>query len=62
MNGDLLTDLDLHRLVAFHRRQGAMLTIATHERRVKIDLGVLEFDSRHRITSYLGRSPKIPIT
>ncbi len=52
MNGDLLTDLDFHALVAFHRRQKSLLTIATHTRTVKIDLGVLEFDRDHRVTHY----------
>jgi NDP-sugar pyrophosphorylase family protein len=52
MNGDLLTDLDFHALVAFHRRQKALLTIATHTRSVKIDLGVLEFDQNHQVTNY----------
>jgi NDP-sugar pyrophosphorylase family protein len=52
MNGDLLTDLNFHELVRFHRQHQAMLTIATHTRRVKVDLGVLEYDSDHRITSY----------
>lgn len=52
MNGDLLTDLDFHELVAFHHRQRATLTIATHKRDIKIDLGVLEFDGDHRITGY----------
>jgi NDP-sugar pyrophosphorylase family protein len=52
MNGDLLTDLDFHELVAFHCRQKATLTIATHKRTIKIDLGVLEFDGDHRITCY----------
>lgn len=52
MNGDLLTDLDLHALVAFHRDSGAALTIATHKRHIKIDLGVLDFDADGRITAY----------
>jgi NDP-mannose synthase len=52
MNGDLLTNLDFHALVRFHREQQALLTIATHTRAVKIDLGVLEFDETHRITGY----------
>jgi NDP-sugar pyrophosphorylase family protein len=52
MNGDLLTDLDFGVLVNFHRQQKAMLTIATHKRSVKIDLGVLDFDKEHRITAY----------
>ena len=58
MNGDLLTDLDFNELVAFHRKQKAALTIATHERQVKIDLGVLEFDHDHRITAYIEKPMK----
>jgi NDP-mannose synthase len=52
MNGDLLTDLDLDELVAFHRQQNATLTIATHQRTVKIDLGVLEFDNDCQVRGY----------
>lgn len=52
MNGDLLTDIDFNELVKCHQRQGAALTIATHKRRVKIDLGVLEFDNELCVTSY----------
>jgi NDP-sugar pyrophosphorylase family protein len=52
MNGDVFTDLDFDELVAFHKRSGAALTIAAHERQVKIDLGVLEFDPQYRITGY----------
>lgn len=52
MNGDLLTDLDFDGLVAFHRREGAALTIAAHARTLKIDLGVLEIGSDARLTGY----------
>ncbi len=52
MNGDLLTNLDFDALVKFHREQKAMLTVATHKRRVKVDLGVLEFDGNYQITRY----------
>jgi NDP-sugar pyrophosphorylase family protein len=55
MNGDLLTDLNLHDLVEFHRAQKAMLTIACHAREVQIDLGVLEFDGGHRIARYFEK-------
>lgn len=58
MNGDLLTDIDLNELVAFHRKQKAALTIATHERHVKIDLGVLEFDHNHQVTTYIEKPEK----
>lgn len=52
LNGDLLTDLDLGALVAFHREKGAALTIAAHTREVKIDLGVLDIDGERRVTGY----------
>jgi len=52
MNGDLLTDLDFDTLVSFHRRHGAILTIAAHRRHVKIDLGVLERGADYRVVGY----------
>jgi len=55
MNGDLLTDLDFDALIRFHREQDAVLTIATHRRDVKVDLGVLEFDAEQRITNYIEK-------
>ena len=55
MNGDLLTNLDFNHLVQFHREQRALLTIATHTRKVKIDLGVLEFDQNFQINAYLEK-------
>jgi NDP-sugar pyrophosphorylase family protein len=42
MNGDILTDLDYAGLVKHHQDSGAIRTIATHKRTVKIDFGVLE--------------------
>lgn len=55
MNGDLLTDLDVPALVRYHREQGAILTIATHERQTRIDLGVIQFDADHIVTGYLEK-------
>jgi NDP-sugar pyrophosphorylase family protein len=52
MNGDLLTDIDFHALLNFHRSQQAALTIAAHRRHVKVDLGVLEFGADSRIIDY----------
>ncbi|MCA1595629.1 MAG: NTP transferase domain-containing protein [Chloroflexi bacterium] len=52
MNGDLLTDIDLHALVDYHRAQNAMLTIATHKRAVKIDLGVLDIGDDGAVLQY----------
>ena len=42
MNGDVLTDLDYSDLLRTHVATGAPLTVATYDRSVKIDFGVLE--------------------
>ncbi len=55
MNGDLLTNLDLHSLVEFHREQNAILTIGVHSRDVKIDLGVLEFNGNFEVRNYIEK-------
>jgi NDP-sugar pyrophosphorylase family protein len=55
MNGDLLTDVDYNALVKFHKDEQAILTIAAHTRRVKIDLGVLQFDGDRRIQGYIEK-------
>jgi NDP-sugar pyrophosphorylase family protein len=51
MNGDILTTLDYRELADFHGRSGAALTVATHARRVDIDLGVIDAEG-DRIVSY----------
>ncbi|GAB3250457.1 nucleotidyltransferase family protein [Kineosporia babensis] len=45
MNGDILTDMNYAQLLTDHRAGGHPLTIATYQREVKIDFGVLEIDS-----------------
>jgi len=55
-NGDVLTTLDFNKLIAFHRAQSdAIATIATHQRTVHIDLGVIEADGDHTITEYIEK-------
>ncbi len=44
MNGDVLTDIDYADLLRQHRETGASLTVATYERQVRIDYGVLTTD------------------
>jgi NDP-sugar pyrophosphorylase family protein len=51
-NGDVLTTLDLGQLYAYHYASGAIATIATHQRQVKIDLGVIQVDNNQRVTAY----------
>jgi NDP-sugar pyrophosphorylase family protein len=55
MNGDLLTTLDYGQMMAFHKQRRPMATIATYERDVKIDLGVLKLDADGRLADYIEK-------
>jgi NDP-sugar pyrophosphorylase family protein len=52
MNGDVLTTLDYHELVKYHRAQGNVLTIATHKRSIKIDYGMMHLDVMSRVRGF----------
>ena len=54
-NGDVLTTLDFKELIQEHRRSGAVATIASHARKVKIDLGVIQFDGSNKIAGYIEK-------
>ena len=54
-NGDVLTDMDFAELIAYHREQGAIATIATHKRKVSINLGVVESDKDNVVIDYLEK-------
>jgi NDP-sugar pyrophosphorylase family protein len=51
VNGDVITDLDPADMLAFHRREQAALTIATHETQLATEIGVIEHDGG-RVTGY----------
>jgi NDP-sugar pyrophosphorylase family protein len=55
MNGDVLTTLDYRHLVEQHRRSGAIATIATYVRKVKIDFGVIEANADNMLTGYVEK-------
>jgi NDP-mannose synthase len=55
MNGDVLSTLPLGELIQFHKAQNAIATIATHHRRVKVDLGVIQWDGDARVTGYIEK-------
>ena len=54
-NGDVLTTLDLRDLLAFHRSQGGIATIAVHRRQVKIDLGVVQWNGNNTLSGYIEK-------
>ena len=48
LNGDVVTDLDFGAFYAEHVASGALATIATYEREVKIDFGLLGYEGEDR--------------
>jgi NDP-mannose synthase len=54
-NGDVLTTLDMKELIDFHCSSGGIATIASHNRKVKIDLGVIQSNQEGRIEDYIEK-------
>lgn len=55
MNGDLLTTLDYRAMWKYHKQNASMATLATFQRDVKIDLGVVETDDQHLVQRYVEK-------
>jgi NDP-sugar pyrophosphorylase family protein len=51
-NGDVLTTLNLRTLIEYHQKQGAVATIAMHQRQVRIDFGVIGCDNNNQVVGY----------
>ncbi|HVA06918.1 MAG TPA: NDP-sugar synthase [Acidimicrobiales bacterium] len=58
VNGDVLTDLDLTSLIAFHRERGAEGTIALHPVPDPSAFGVVPTDGTGRVTSFVEKPPR----
>jgi mannose-1-phosphate guanylyltransferase len=58
VNGDVLTDLDLSALIAFHRESGAEGTIALHPVPDPSAFGVVPTDEDGRVTSFVEKPPR----
>lgn len=54
MNGDILSDIDFKKFTAFHKKSKAIATIASFERNMPIDFGVIEADG-DRVTDYIEK-------
>jgi NDP-mannose synthase len=55
MNGDILTDLDVNALYEWHRQQGAVLTIATHNQPVRLDFGIVKTGADGSVVDYIEK-------
>lgn len=54
-NGDVLTTMNLTRLIDFHLKNRAIATVATHVHHMNIDLGVVQLNSSHEIIGYIEK-------
>jgi NDP-sugar pyrophosphorylase family protein len=62
MNGDVLTTLDFGDLLRHHRESGSIVTIATRERPIQIDYGVLHVrSSGDRVYKYIEKPQRTSI-
>ncbi|KPA18089.1 nucleoside-diphosphate-sugar pyrophosphorylase, partial [Candidatus Magnetomorum sp. HK-1] len=55
MNGDILTSLNYSDLYKYHCEKKGMLTIATHTKKIQIDLGVIEIDEKNFVMNYIEK-------
>ncbi len=55
MNGDILTTLNYRKLIQYHRRHKGMVTIAMSQKKVQLELGVMEFNRAQRLTRYIEK-------
>jgi len=52
MNSDILTTLDYTRLISFHKRKKGIATIASHERHLSTDFGIIRRNKQDIIVDY----------
>jgi NDP-sugar pyrophosphorylase family protein len=55
MNGDVLTNLNYREFFEFHNNNGALCTIATYHKPIKIDLGVLKVNDNNELYDYIEK-------
>jgi len=57
VNGDVLTDVDLHALAAAHASSGAMVTLALVPNREPLRYGGVRLDERRQVVGFVTRGP-----
>ena len=55
MNGDLLTDLSFKQLFWEHKNNDAIMTIATHPQKIKVDYGVIKSNPDHTAQAFVEK-------
>ena len=52
MNGDILTDIDFHELINYHRKEKSVATVALSRRTVDIDFGVVTLKNENQFSEW----------
>jgi NDP-sugar pyrophosphorylase family protein len=55
MNGDILCSLSINEMQKSHLASGALCTMAVHRREIPINLGVIDYDEKHRVKAYIEK-------
>ena len=55
INGDIITDIEIRRLLAFHEEKGGLATIALHRIEDPSRYGSVELDAEERITRFVEK-------
>ncbi len=61
INGDVLTNLNYKEMWDYHKNSNADATIGVYQKKVNIDLGVLEISQDNQITHYIEK-PQLTYT
>ena len=60
LNGDLIFDISIERMVAFHNAHGAKVTLLTHPNNHPYDSGLVVADEKQVVLAWLSREDKRP--
>lgn len=58
INGDLVFDVDFHRMIAFHRSKSALVTLFTHPNSHPYDSALLEADQNGAVLRWIPKEEK----
>lgn len=61
LNADIICDLDLRDVVAWHGARGALATMMLRPDRDAARYGIIEIDDQHRIRRFLGRPAVVDV-
>jgi NDP-sugar pyrophosphorylase family protein len=55
MNGDILTTLNYQHLIQHHQQKKGIATIAMNQKKVHLELGVMEYNHSYRLSQYIEK-------